>query len=89
MEMEGMSYSESLSKKRDKEKEDGREEKEMGEEDDKEEMAVMDSTSMSKVIMSRKKRKLYEAMQVWPIPIPLFSLSIFNFLDFFRSLYQL
>ena len=84
-----MSYSESLSKKRDKEKEDGREEKEMGEEDDKEEMAVMDSTSMSKVIMSRKKRKLYEAMQVWPIPIPLFSLSIFNFLDFFRSLYQL
>lgn len=74
MELQGISYSESLSKKNTESGNAGEEERpEDGVET--EEMAATDATSMSKVVMSRKKRKLYEAMQVEsppPSPSPFF-----------------
>ncbi|XP_078430827.1 pescadillo-like protein [Wolffia australiana] len=74
MEAQGMSYAESLSRKGETKASLEREEK--GEETtvggvggessslDTEQMVAMDAASMSKVVMSRKKRKLYEAMQI-------------------------
>ncbi|CAA7394726.1 unnamed protein product [Spirodela intermedia] len=63
MELQGISYSESLLSKKAESSSIGAEEK-LEDGLDAEEMAATDATSMSKVVMSRKKRKLYEAMQI-------------------------